>query len=157
MVKAAKGAKSGKGRTISKLKRNNQKRNKLIKSGEIKPKTGSKSPWIAKQQSDQERNKRIKEERKKNAEKRKNAPKDEDEEEEEQFDPDDMMTPEDALLLAGEAKPKKKQKLEDFETAALRRYDENREGDGARTKVMLPIKTKKGGLVMQHAKVQSQT
>lgn len=46
MGKKAKG-KAGKGRTISKIKRSNQKRNKLIKKGKLKP--NSTNPWIAAQ------------------------------------------------------------------------------------------------------------
>lgn len=42
-------SKSSKGRSISKLKRNNQKRNKLIKKGKLKP-PKSTSTWVKAQQ-----------------------------------------------------------------------------------------------------------
>ncbi len=148
--------KKGRGRAISKVKRNNQRRNKLIKRGEIKPKTTSKTPWHQNQQRDHADKKRARDEKKVGG-KRKAEEDDLDreaEEEEAEFDPDDMMSPEDALMLAGgvRSKSSKKQKLEDFETSALRRYEEDREGE-TKTKSLLPIKTKKGGLILQEAKV----
>ena len=45
-------------------------------------------------------------------------------------------------------KNKKKQKLDDFETAALSRYEDEKEAK-VKTRGLLPIKTKKGGIVMQ--------
>ena len=53
-------------------------------------------------------------------------------------------------LLSG--KNKKKQKLDDFETSALRRYEEEK-GAEVKTRGLLPIKTRKGGIIMQQAEV----
>ena len=57
-----------------------------------------------------------------------------------------------SLLLSG--KNKKKQKLDDFETSALRRYEEEK-GAEVKTRGLLPIKTRKGGIIMQQAEVSS--
>ena len=53
MAKAA-----GKKRSISKVKRNLQKRNKLVKKGQIKPKqSGSATPYLQKQRAEGEEKK----------------------------------------------------------------------------------------------------
>ena len=43
--------KSSAKRSVSKVKRNNQRKNKLIKRGEIKPKRGNTTPYLEKQAS----------------------------------------------------------------------------------------------------------
>ena len=55
-------------------------------------------------------------------------------------------------MLSTLGKNKKKQKLDDFETSALRRYEDEKEGE-VKTRGLLPIKTKKGGIIMQKAEV----
>ena len=42
--------------------------------------------------------------------------------------------------------------MDDFETSALRRYEDEKEAK-VKTRGLLPIKTKKGGLIPQEAEV----
>ena len=133
-----------KGRSISKLKRNLQKRNKLVKQGKLKPK--STNTWIQAQ------------ERKKLKNKVKHHKDDEDpqkipeEPEQESSDEEEGMDMEDAILLRGLGRNqalgegKGSQKLSKQETEALKRYEQ--EGMVSKEqRGLLPIKTKKGLVV----------
>ncbi len=142
----------GRARTISKLKRSNQRRNKLIKKGKIKP--NSKSPYVTAQmikgQQRQEKKDRIAQRQKEKQQgsiKHKQVQDEEEDEEDQEMElpEEEMMDEEDAFLLhqlsrgkilGEEGKKKKGQKnglgddededdedqLDEMEGAAVKRW-----------------------------------
>ena len=124
--------KSKAGRKISAVKRGNQKRNKLIKKGKLKPK--SQSPYLATHQQAKKKDPSGK----KLGQQPTQDENESEEEEEEEEDPEDRMHWEDALRLNTSI-------LEKGEQKALERYQaRNEETEKKQGQGLLPLKTKSG-------------
>ena len=123
------------GRTISKVKRNNQRKNKLIKKGKLKP--NSQNTWIKAQQEKHQQVKAKKRLREKVA-----PISNVDQSDDSEMD-EDMMDPEDALFLTGIKRGHGDNMLNGMEFQAKERYKKENENKKEQ-RSLLPIKTKKG-------------
>lgn len=139
-----------KGRSISRVKRGNQKRNKLIKKGKLKPK--SHSPFVAAQAAKGAEN-RAKKDRAKKKNQDNGVKVRMEVEEDVEVPEEDMMDEDDALMLHRLSKGKgatvrgdsydEDDDLADMEEEAVKRYEERR-GTGKVERALLPTKTKEG-------------
>jgi len=150
IMKMSNSRKKSSGRAISKVKRGNQKRNKLIKKGKLRP--NSSSPYVRSMEAKGKEAKRVRHERRKKVDEQNGN---QHEEEEEEEDPTELMDVEDALMLS-----KMSQNGEEeagVEDAALERQRKRvrmeLESD-TEERALLPTKTKEGKIVNQTVKVK---
>jgi len=159
----------GSRRSISKVKRGNQRRQKLIKKGKLKP-PNSTSTFVKAQEAKGDEARRLREERKRRKGKEEPVKVEEkaESEEEDEVDGEEMMDLEDALLLTKNKGHKKNQPRsakeeenedERVERLALERQAKRvklneQEEDDTEEKALLPTKTKDGKLVTQIVKVK---